>query len=105
MNAVQLDEAINSKKLVTACENEAKVDIVRFPPEMRDRGLKDPEVIAQLMPLGNTFLTTDLGFARDWAEYIPDGQPGIGNERGREPARGSDGMRSLLPGPGPPSRG
>jgi hypothetical protein len=75
MIAYQVDESTNSREFVSACKQQALVDIERFPHRLR--GQKDPEVLAQLLPSGRTLVTTDRRIHTDHAACIPDDHAGI----------------------------
>ncbi|MEX2285581.1 MAG: hypothetical protein WD648_00750 [Planctomycetaceae bacterium] len=77
MNFVQFDEDVNASHLAQACISEGKVTPKRFPRHWCGSGIKDSQVISELIPRGNLILTSDLRFAEDWIEFVPDAHPGI----------------------------
>ena len=75
MTTFQLDECLNSKKLVQGCAQEGLCQVFRFPANMK--GLKDPEMLHQLLPKGNPLITTDFVLIDEHLESIPEYHPGI----------------------------
>jgi len=75
MTIFQLDECLNSKKLVLGCAKEELCKVFRFPSNMR--GLKDPEMLNQLLPKGNPLITTDFALLDEHLDSIPEYHPGI----------------------------
>ncbi len=75
MRIVQLDQEINARHMVDACEREGKVKAYRLPASLKDEG--DDVVLATLLPKGNPILSGDWDFAHDWPAFIPDLHPGI----------------------------
>lgn len=77
LRCVQLDEDIDAPHLVKACEAEGYVRAFRFPKNLRNNAVKDPEVLQALLPKGNLFLTIDDSLLDDHSQFIPDEHPGI----------------------------
>lgn len=75
MTTFQLDECLNSKKLVQGCTQEGLCNVFRFPSDMK--GLKDPEMLTQLLPKGNPLVTTDIALLDEHLDSIPKYHPGI----------------------------
>jgi hypothetical protein len=75
MTTFQLDECLNSKKLVLGCAQEGLCQVFRFPSDMK--GLKDPEMLNQLLPKGNPLITTDFALLDEHLNSIPEYHPGI----------------------------
>ena len=75
MKIVQLDQEIDARHLVRACENEGKVTAYRLPTELKNK--EDPDVLGALIPKGNPILSADWDFAHDWPAFIPNLHPGI----------------------------
>lgn len=74
MSEFQLDQNINSKKLVKTCRSEGSV-VRRFPRRLHDR--KDPEILHELMARPEPFVTMDRNIADQHCSVIPDDNPGI----------------------------
>ena len=77
MITFQLDECVNSKKLVQRCDEEGLCKVYRFPSFMRGAGIKDPEVFDSLLPKGKPLLTTDNALLDEHLDSIPEKHPGI----------------------------
>ena len=77
MTIFQLDECISMKKLIRTCREQGFSEAYPFPNAMKNKGIKDPEMLQTLLPLGNPILTTDkkLMFYNLFA--IPEKHPGI----------------------------
>jgi hypothetical protein len=104
MTGIQLDENIDSERLVKLCAKSA-VRVVRFPrdlktKEAREKKLnKDPLVLPRLFATGNPLLTTDLPiYLGENTSVIPDQHPGIiiiGNPKPTPTARFSDIVKTI----------
>ena len=77
MRSTRFDECINSKRLFRACEAEGRVIPFRFPEKWSGRGIKDPDVLKELLREGRLLVTTDGKIVRQHCEHIPNSHPGI----------------------------
>ncbi len=75
MITFQLDECLNSKKFVLGCAQEGLCKVFRFPSDMK--GLKDPEMLNQLLPRKLPLVTTDFALLDEHLNSIPEYHPGI----------------------------
>ena len=77
MNTIQLDECMNSKRLIKRCATEAKIATLPFPKEFEGRGIKDPEMLQWWNALGVMLLTCDERMAEDHMRFFPNQHKGI----------------------------
>jgi hypothetical protein len=75
MTAYQLDECIDSKRLVDACTTQALVEVQRFPRSLK--GSNDPRILGSVLPSGRTLLTIDRTIHTSHASGISETHPGI----------------------------
>jgi hypothetical protein len=75
MITYQADECFDSKKFIKACNQQGLVSVWRCPSDLKAK--KDPEVLAEILPSGRTFLTTDRKIHFEHASSIPDYHSGI----------------------------
>ncbi|OQY52435.1 MAG: hypothetical protein DRR08_21415 [Candidatus Parabeggiatoa sp. nov. 2] len=75
MTIFQLDECLNSKKLVQGCAKEGLCQVFRFPTDMK--GLKDPDMLNLLLPKDNPLITTDLALLDEHFDSIPEYHPSL----------------------------
>lgn len=75
MITYQLDQCVDSRRLVETCTHEGNVDVRRFPWHLKDQ--PDDRVLAELLPCGCPILTTDREIHFNWSASIPDEHPGI----------------------------
>lgn len=78
MITFQLDECANSQQLARKCREQGLCKPIRFPFRLRNKGAKDPQVVAELsIQKGYVLVTTDLSIALDHGDRIPDINPGF----------------------------
>ncbi|MGA2032133.1 MAG: hypothetical protein ABSG68_07760 [Thermoguttaceae bacterium] len=77
MRAFQLDECTNSRKLKDECQKEGRAELHRFPVAMRNKAVKDDEILRWLSTLDAPLLTSDVRMKRDHASEMPATHPGI----------------------------
>ena len=77
MRAFQLDECANSKRLRRQCKKDGVVDVHSFPKRIRNKSIKDPEVLRWLADLDTPLITTDGGLTTEHVSDVPDSHPGI----------------------------
>ncbi len=75
MSTFQVDQCLNSREFVEACNRQGLVEVWRFPRRLQDK--KDPEVLAEILPSGRTLLTADREIHWNHAAHIPQGHSGI----------------------------
>jgi hypothetical protein len=75
MITYQVDECIDSKKFVDACNAQGLVSVWRYPQSLKSK--KDPEVLTAILHSGRTLLTTDRTIHFDNSNSIPDRHAGI----------------------------
>jgi hypothetical protein len=71
----QVDECFDSRKFIDACNQQGLVSVWRCPSDLKTK--KDPDVLAEILPSGRTFLTTDRQIHFDHSSSIPDFHSGI----------------------------
>lgn len=69
MTTFQLDQCLNSKKFVQACNAQGLCAVHRFPSDLH--GLDDSNVLTRLLSTDKPLLTTDSRMALDHASAIP----------------------------------
>jgi hypothetical protein len=83
MNAVQLDECIDSNRLVKSCKQQGLVEAKRFPKHLKTREArhekkqKDNLVLPMLWGFGNPILTTDFPIDYDNTAVFQGSHPGV----------------------------
>lgn len=77
MNSVQFDECFTSKRIHSQCEEEKKVAIKTFPHRLRNKSVKDPEVVDRWSATSESLVTTDHRMPGKQAHRIPDPHAGI----------------------------
>jgi hypothetical protein len=83
MTHIQLDECMDSKRLVKACSKQNIVHVLRFPGDLKTKQArqqkmnKDEVILPILFAKGNPVLTSDFPIDYDNAAIIPDHHPGI----------------------------
>ena len=85
MNRFQLDEAINSRRLIRRCNSGAEKIVLCYPRKLR--GAKDPDMLDELMPRGHPLVTFDRSMISDHHASIPQSHPGIVVIANADPAR------------------
>ena len=75
MKKFQLDQNLDSRKLVRACNNEGHATASRLPPTLRDS--EDPVLLMALMKAAAPLVTLDRRLPREHTTHIPDANPGI----------------------------
>ena len=75
MIAYQVDECLNSKKLVASCAAEGLAKVRRFPFRLKQS--EDPVVLQEVLPTGWTLVTTDREIHLLHSAYIPNRHSGI----------------------------
>jgi hypothetical protein len=75
MKTFQLDQNLDSRKVVQACNDEGHAGARRLPPRLRDT--EDPDLLAVLMAEPAPLVTLDRRLPRDHSAHIPDANPGI----------------------------
>lgn len=75
MTVFQFDENLNSKKLISSCNDDGMATVLRFPKRLC--GKKDEVVLTELMTKPHPFVTCDRRIVTDHCKYVPDGCPGI----------------------------
>ena len=71
----QVDECLNSKKLVSACAAEGLVNVRRFPKRLKQS--EDPVVLQDVLSTEWTLVTTDREIHFQHSVYIPNNHSGI----------------------------
>lgn len=74
---VQFDECFSSKRVKALCDAEGKVSVSTFPHRLRNKSLKDSEVVGRFFPAHSALITTDHRLPIKQAEHIPHEHPGI----------------------------
>lgn len=77
MRTFQLDECTNSKKLRRQCKQQGVVDVRSFPVELKNKSVKDPQVLQWLAGLDTPLVTTDAHLKTEHTSDMPDSHPGI----------------------------
>jgi hypothetical protein len=77
MNTIQLDECLNSKRLMKTCAEEGKIATLGFPSAFAGRKIKDPEMLQWWNALGVMLITTDHSMAEDHTRFFPNRHKGI----------------------------
>jgi hypothetical protein len=73
--AYQFDQCCSDPDLIDRCNNEGLAQALPLP--LRCHGLLDPDLLRELLPLGNPIVTTDWALPEEHCPYIPDSHPGI----------------------------
>ncbi len=76
MTRYQLDECLNSKTLYRECNASGRINVKRFPSNLRNTELEDPEVLSTLA-VDRTLVTSDNAFLKDNLTTIPVRNAGI----------------------------
>jgi hypothetical protein len=71
----QVDECLDSKKLVAAFTAEGLVNVRRFPKRLKQSD--DPDVLQEILRTECTLVTTDRKIHLMHGEYIPNKHSGI----------------------------
>lgn len=77
MILLQFDECFTSKKIRARCEAEGKSAIKTFPHRLRNKAVKDPEVVDRFLPGESSLVTTDHRLPIKEAARIPNQHAGI----------------------------
>ncbi|HLN31538.1 MAG TPA: hypothetical protein VK395_27605 [Gemmataceae bacterium] len=83
MNAIQLDECMDCKRLVRSCSKQDLVEVIRFPRKLKTKEArmrsqnKDGTILPRFFAEGSTLLTSDFPIDSDNLSVIPDFHPGI----------------------------
>ena len=75
MISYQVDECLNSKKLVRACAEEGLVNVRRYPERLKQ--CDDPVVLQDVLPSDWTLITTDREIHLAHGAFIPNEHSGI----------------------------
>lgn len=75
MTTFQLDQCLDSKRLVRDCAAEGRCLTLRLPRPLHD--VEDPELLQTLMAAPNPLATFDRALPRDHTAFIPDRHPGL----------------------------
>jgi hypothetical protein len=75
MIGYQVDECLDSKRLVKWCAAEGLVTLRRFPRKLKEQ--EDPQVLDTILPSGSSLVTTDREIHWRHSTHIPDKHPGI----------------------------
>ena len=75
MTSYQVDECLNSKKLVRACAEEGLVNVRRCPERLKQ--CDDPVVLQDVLPSEWSLVTTDREIHFEHGEFIPAEHSGI----------------------------
>jgi hypothetical protein len=75
MKTFQLDQNLNSGKVVRACNDEGHARAQRLPHSLKD--ILDPGLLDALMTEAAPLVTCDRRLPRDHSNHIPDANPGI----------------------------
>lgn len=77
MIRVQFDECFTSKRVKALCDAEGKIAASIFPHRLRNKSIKDIEVVERFFPSNSILVTTDHRLPINQAEHIPREHPGI----------------------------
>lgn len=77
MIRVQFDECFTSKRVKARCDAEGKAAVSTFPRRLRNKSLKDADVVERFSSEHSTLITTDHRLPLKQAEHIPPEHPGI----------------------------
>jgi hypothetical protein len=75
MISYQVDECLNSKKLVLACAEEGLVNVRRCPRRLKQRD--DPEVLRDVLPSEWSLVTTDRVIHLEHSRFFPREHSGV----------------------------
>jgi len=72
----QLDQCANSKMLIESCTGEEqKVEVRRLPNRLV--GSKDPDLLREVLPTGQTLVTTDRTIHTEHWQHFPSTHAGV----------------------------